>query len=122
MRASALQSRSAVCSLRLWLLRAPPGHPLHHTSLPSTSLPRPTCLPVSWVQWWCRHDPKTGKPRAKQFAPNLNGPDAAKEVQKGADFLQWFVMQGHPGYKVGLLCRLQHLWPPLGARSAQLPR
>lgn len=39
--------------------------------------------------------------RPVPYTPDLNGRDPLHEAQKAAEFLEWFVLDGHKGLKVG---------------------
>lgn len=49
------------------------------------------------LQWWCMYDPATQKKRGKPKNAELSGPGAAADA---ARFLEWYIKEGHKGYKV----------------------
>lgn len=47
------------------------------------------------LQWFCYVDPATGEERAKPLQRMLLRPGAGEQA---AAFLQWYVLEGHPGH------------------------
>jgi hypothetical protein len=58
---------------------------------------------LTFLQWWCEHDPDTGKKRVQPKNSKLSDEGAAADA---ARFLQWYIKQGHQGYKVCVCTQL----------------
>jgi len=89
-------SRKA-CLAHGFTIAMPCTCPLHPSS---TAQRHAASYTAVHLQWWCEHVPQLGKKlrrRALPFDATLMGKDGP---ELAAQFLEWFILQGHEGYNV----------------------